>query len=199
MGIREKMVERSQPFLEPGERVHQAIWCQTGGSPWLLFLTTLATLFFKYRIVLVTDRAIVVLQSSRWMAKPKAPLARLPRHLYFGPMSGVWGHTEVTGEKLYIHRRFHKDVQAADAELQAMSGGGMPQAGYGQPAPAQVPAQAPAAMPAMGAQAGAMGAQAAPAAAAGGTPPGWYPDPQAPGQIRWFDGNRWTEHARPAT
>ncbi|MCW2814193.1 MAG: chromosome segregation ATPase [Nocardioides sp.] len=27
------------------------------------------------------------------------------------------------------------------------------------------------------------------------TPAGWYPDPQAPFTIRWWDGSRWTEHA----
>lgn len=27
--------------------------------------------------------------------------------------------------------------------------------------------------------------------------PGWYPDPQSPAQLRWWDGTRWTEHARP--
>jgi len=35
-----------------------------------------------------------------------------------------------------------------------------------------------------------------------GTPtyaPGWYPDTNAPGTERWYDGTAWTEHSRPAT
>lgn len=27
---------------------------------------------------------------------------------------------------------------------------------------------------------------------------GWHPDPQMPGQARWWDGQQWTEHVRPA-
>lgn len=29
-------------------------------------------------------------------------------------------------------------------------------------------------------------------------PPGWYPDPQVPGQRRWWDGHQWTAHVGPA-
>lgn len=32
----------------------------------------------------------------------------------------------------------------------------------------------------------------------GRTAPGWYPDPSAAGTQRWFDGDRWSQHTRPA-
>ena len=31
-----------------------------------------------------------------------------------------------------------------------------------------------------------------------GSPPGWHPDPAAPGQsVRWWDGSQWTAHTQP--
>lgn len=36
-----------------------------------------------------------------------------------------------------------------------------------------------------------------PFAAQPATPPGWYRDPQADGQLRWWDGWRWTDHTAP--
>jgi len=32
----------------------------------------------------------------------------------------------------------------------------------------------------------------------GGPPPGWYPDPIAPDLVRWWSGQGWTEHTKPA-
>ncbi|NMO04099.1 DUF2510 domain-containing protein [Gordonia sp. TBRC 11910] len=29
------------------------------------------------------------------------------------------------------------------------------------------------------------------------TPPGWYPAPDDPRLLRWFDGRQWTEHTQP--
>ncbi|MDQ3721132.1 MAG: DUF2510 domain-containing protein [Actinomycetota bacterium] len=36
--------------------------------------------------------------------------------------------------------------------------------------------------------------EASDAGTQGGTPPGWYDDPWAPGTLRWWDGGEWTGH-----
>ena len=32
----------------------------------------------------------------------------------------------------------------------------------------------------------------------GSPPPGWHPDPQVPGQLRWWDGSAWSDQTAPA-
>jgi|RhiMetStandDraft_4_1073278.scaffolds.fasta_scaffold313261_2 hypothetical protein len=112
MALRDKLAQRAAPYLEPGEQVRYVFQAQQGPSPWLL-----GALFQKFRIVCVTDRAIVVLSIPKMKAKPDGVIARLPRATEIGRMKGVFGKTYITGKKMYVHRRFHKDVAAADAEL----------------------------------------------------------------------------------
>jgi hypothetical protein len=44
----------------------------------------------------------------------KQVLRELPRNIRIGPPSGLWWRCVSLGERLYIHKRFHKDVNAAD-------------------------------------------------------------------------------------
>ncbi|MGH3255513.1 MAG: hypothetical protein ACRDOU_08910 [Streptosporangiaceae bacterium] len=43
----------------------------------------------------------------------------VPRATRIGDPSGLWWPCDTLGRKLYIHRRFHKDVKEADAALYA--------------------------------------------------------------------------------
>lgn len=115
--VREKLAERAQPFLEPGEQVQYAIPAQTGPHPMSILLGYVMAFFMKYRIIVATDRAIVVLKGGALRPTfPKELLARVPRATTIGTkLSGLWGRGELNGENLYIHKRFQADVAAMDA------------------------------------------------------------------------------------
>lgn len=121
MAIRDKMFTKAQPYLQPGEQV-QAIIGGQKISQWWLLLSALILLFAnEYRTIVVTDRRILVLQGTKWtQTTVKGVLAELPRGIQIGPASGLWWKCTTLGEKLYVHKRFHKDVLAADTALAAM-------------------------------------------------------------------------------
>lgn len=124
MALRDKLVERAQPYLEPGETVRHVFMGQTGPSPFFAALTWLIILFAgNYFVFVVTDRAILMLKAGKLVpSKPKSLEARLPRDVVIGPLKGIWGQTNALGqERVWIHKRFHKDVAAADAEITGAS------------------------------------------------------------------------------
>lgn len=124
MALRDKLRDRVQPLLEPGEQIQEVFIAQTGPTPWLGALTAFLWFAVKRRIVVATDRAIVVFSASWWTGThPKELVARLPRSTRLGPVSGLWGSSTVGGEKLHIHKRFHGDVASADAKA---AGGPLP-------------------------------------------------------------------------
>ena len=172
MALRDKLRERVQPHLEPGEQVQAVFMAQTGPSPWFAALSWLIVLFgAKYYVVASTDRAHVVFEASKWVpSKVKALSGRLPRHTVIGPLSGLWGSSTLLGPKTHIHKRFHKDVELADSLATGAA------VGYGYVAPPE---------------------PAATTAAATATPAGWYPDPHGGGGQRYWDGTTWTDHAAP--
>lgn len=136
MALREKLHERAQPYLEPGEQIQAVAMGQTGPSPWFALLTYLVVLFggAKFYIFVFTDRSIIVLRAGMWTpAKPKELVGRLPREVWVGDVSGLWAKTNLAGETTHVHKRFHKDLKAADQAL--IDSGRTPQ--YGTAAPAQ--------------------------------------------------------------
>jgi hypothetical protein len=115
MALRDKIRERAQPLLEPGEQV-QAVFAAQTASQYLMVLGYVPFLLTnKYRCVVATDRRIVVFDAGRWgMGNPKAIIASLPRSVPLGPAAGLWHVVELGGERLRVHKRFHKDIAEAD-------------------------------------------------------------------------------------
>ena len=116
MGVREKITKNAQPLLQPGESI-QAVFAAQSTSQWFALISLwIIVLKNSYRSVVVTDRRILVCQAGRLtLGAVKGVKAELPRSTHIGPASGLWYTTTALGEKLYIHKRFHKDVAAADA------------------------------------------------------------------------------------
>ena len=145
---------------------------QSGPSPYWVFLTWLTMLWNKYLIVAVTDRSIVTFKATAFkpsFVKNPPTIERLDRRQTLGPLKGLWGKTQLSGTTFHVHKRFHGDVAAADAELASL-GGAMP---------------ATAAQPVAAASADAAAAE---------VPAGWYPDPQGVAAQRYWDGSTWTDH-----
>jgi len=116
VAIRDRIVEYAQPLLEPGEQIQAVIPAQTK-SGWLGALGLIVLLFAnRNRPIVVTDRRIAITDSGKWsQAKPTKIISSLPRTTKIGPASGLWWKCTSLGEPLFIHKRFHKDVDLADS------------------------------------------------------------------------------------
>jgi hypothetical protein len=120
MAIREKMRSNAAHVLQPGETVQQVFAAQTA-SPYLALISYWIVIFKNaYRVVVVTDKRILVCKAGRAStAAVKDVVRELPRSTKIGPATGVWYKCDTLGERMYIHKRFHKDVAAADAQIGA--------------------------------------------------------------------------------
>jgi hypothetical protein len=101
------------PFIRPGETVLAAFRAQAVSpySGW-------AALLNAYRIVVVTDRRILVCKAGAFRPALGRGIAReLPRETRIGEPRGFWWRCDSLGERLYIHRQFHDEVGKADYEL----------------------------------------------------------------------------------
>lgn len=181
MALRDILRAEAQPFLQSGERIQAVFMAQTGPSPYLAALVgPLGLLGVKRYIIVSTDRAHLALTTSfRRPAKATGLASRLPRNTRIGPLSGAWAVSDLLGEPTRIHRRFHKDVEAADAG-----------AGNGRPAHPEAPRSPNRPQQAPQRQS----RQQQPSRPAAGVPAGWYVDPHRPGVQRYWDGTGWTNH-----
>jgi hypothetical protein len=110
MALRDKLTQRAVPYLEPGEQIHAIFIARPGAWPYWGHVLGHVT-------VVATDRAIVVLRSGRFTStRPQSLLARLPRQPMDEP-SGLWARLRLGGTPYWLHRRFHKDVRAANASI----------------------------------------------------------------------------------
>jgi hypothetical protein len=115
MAIRDKMRANAAHVLRDGESVQAVFGAQTTSQYWMLLSYWIIVIKNSYRVVVVTDQRILVCRSGRFRTTPVVEvLAERPRGAMIGPASGLWWRCETLGERLYIHKRFHKDVAAAD-------------------------------------------------------------------------------------
>jgi hypothetical protein len=121
MAIRDTMASSSQPFLKPGEQIQAVIGAQTASQ----YIAALAGIFFflglnRFRIIVATPERILVLDAGKMsVKKARSIITELPRSTRLGPGTGLWHVIEVNGEKLRVHRRFFKDIEAADSAMSA--------------------------------------------------------------------------------
>jgi hypothetical protein len=121
MAIEDRIAAAAAPFLEPGERVQTALVAQTASFWWILLGFVPFLIVNEYRNVVATDRRLLVLNSGHlFSTKPKSVVRALPRSTRIGPFGGaLWYVNGNLGETLRIHKRFQKDVEAADAAAPA--------------------------------------------------------------------------------
>src|SRR5438128_70490 len=102
MAIRDKMRANAAPFLQPGETIQAVFGAQTTSQYFALISYWIIIFSNAYRVVVVTDRRILVCKSGRVTVTPiKEVLREVPRNTKIGPASGLWYRTEALGERLY--------------------------------------------------------------------------------------------------
>jgi hypothetical protein len=119
MAVRDVMRASAAQFVEPGETIEQVFGAQTA-SPLTapLIGSLIALIINRYRIVVVTDRRILVLDAGKWTQRTaRAVVSELPRATRLGPTSGLWFKIETPAGKIHVRRYFFRDVNAADSAI----------------------------------------------------------------------------------
>ena len=107
------------PYLEPGEQIQAVFTAQSGLKPTRIVSNSVLGPKepIRYVIVVVTDRAIVVLDAGAVRPHfPKSVLARLPRATRLDEPSGSWGTIQLN-RQYWVGKRYREDVMAANQLL----------------------------------------------------------------------------------
>jgi hypothetical protein len=116
MSIRDKILLNAQHLCEPGEQVQAAIPAQARSPNWQGIPDVIPAFNSCYRVIVVTDRRILVCRSGRFRAFVVGDVLReLPRSTRIGPAHGVWYRSHSLGEGLYVHHHYFEDIASADA------------------------------------------------------------------------------------
>jgi hypothetical protein len=116
MAIRDTLRANAAHLLQPGETVQEVFAAQTASPYWALLSYWIVMFKNAYRVVVVTNQRILVTKSGRLRTTPVGEVVgEFPRSTKIGPASGVWYKCDTLGERLYVHKRYHKDIAAADA------------------------------------------------------------------------------------
>jgi hypothetical protein len=120
VAIQDKIKANASPLLQQGEEIQAVIPAQTISAYYALISIWILFLLNGHRVIVATNRRILVCSSGRLsITQVNEVLAELPRQTVIGPAHGLWYKTESLGQRLYINRRFHKDVAAADDAVTA--------------------------------------------------------------------------------
>jgi len=118
MANRIRLRSSAVPLIQPGETIQAVFQAQTVSQYLGLAWLWLFILQHAYRVVLVTDRRILVCFAGRFRPALVRGMEReVPRATRIGTPHGFWWRCDSPGERLYVHRRFHEDVRKADDAL----------------------------------------------------------------------------------
>jgi hypothetical protein len=135
---RANLIAKSERFLEPGETVAHVVRCLEGPNKWIAIgvgvvigfgigllipafgvvaFFLVYTRMYARRLVLATDRNLVVIAGGRWRWTPKQLLGRLDIETKFEP-HGMWMQTDILeGRRIYVVSRTVHEARAADKDV----------------------------------------------------------------------------------
>ena len=142
LNTRANLIAKAEPLLEETEVVAHVVRAMEGPNRWLgiviaflvafpiagflrvpflafVLFIILFTSLYPRRLLLATDRSLVLIKGGRYRWTPKRVIERFDIETKIGPLKGFWRYSEVGGRKLYVAPRTYSEVMAADADIDA--------------------------------------------------------------------------------